>query len=559
MVASQKRTAPHIAVLVGACLLAFAPTVRHGFLIWDDRAFIADNPLIAQPSAANLVRLWTTPLYDLYAPLTYTLWAGLSAVFGTQPWAFHLTNVVLHVLAACVVYAVLRRLLADHDPTAALAGALVFAIHPLQTEAIAWASATKDLLSALCSVIAIHHYLLFREHARRRFYVGAFVAFACALLAKPAAVYVPLVVLILERTLYRRDWTSTLRALTPWFVAALAITLFTMRMQRAGRYLHYIAPVWLRPVIALDSLTFYLGKLVLPLNLIAEYTRSSQSIVSSGALAYTWIPSAAVLAAAWVLRRKHAWLATAIAVFYATLLPVLGLVPFAFQWYSNVADHYVYPAMLGPAIGFAFLYPRLGSVARHLVIPLTVATLLPLSFVQASYWKDDATLFSRILAVNPRSVMAHDNLGQILEQQGRLEEALVHYRAAAEDSLDGKVNVGNVLAKQGKYDEVIAHYTAALGRLSYLEQHTAAAAYMHNNLGVAYMRKNMLNEAAREFELAARTAPPYTQPYLNLGSILMSVGRYDDAAQVFRRGLAANPTDEALRAQLAAALSRSGG
>ena len=554
----QKGSALPVAVLAGACVLAFGRTVGHGFLIWDDRAFIAANPLIAHPSAANLVALWTTPLYGLYAPLTYTLWALLSAVSGPQPWVFHLTNVGLHVLNTCAVYVLLRHLFENGDPNAALAGALLFAVHPLQTEAVAWASATKDLLSALCALLATHQYLFFRERAERRFYLTASAAFACALLAKPAAIYVPAVLVILDRTLYRRDWASSLRGLALWFVAAATLTLFTVHVQGASRYLHYIAPIWLRPAIALDALTFYLGKLVLPVDLIPDYTRSSQALVSSRALAWTWAPSAALLAVAWVLRRRLPWLAAAAAVFCVTLLPVLGLVPFAFQWYSNVADHYAYPAMLGPALGLAFLYARLPSAGRRIVVPLAIGTLLSLSFVQASYWKDDVTLYSRTLSVNPGSVMAHNDLGQILEEQGRLEEALVHYRAAAMGSLDGAVNVGNVLAKQGRWDEAIAHYTGVFARMSYLEQHTRAAAYMHNNLGVAYLRRNMVDEAAREFELAARIVPGYVQPYLNLGSMLMNAGRYADAAQVFRQGLAVSPTDEGLRSQLGVAVSKGG-
>ena len=547
------------AVVAGASIAAFARTVGHGFLIWDDRSFIAANPLIAHPSGANLVALWTTPLYDLYAPLTYTLWELLSAVFGPQPWAFHLTNVTLHTLNACAVYALLRQLLQDDPANAALAGALLFAVHPLQTEAVAWASATKDLLSALFALIAIRQYLLFRDSGRRRVYLAASAAFACALLAKPAAVFVPAVVVILDRATYGRDWASSLRGSTPWFVIAAAVTLFAAHVQTAARYLHYIAPIWLRPAIALDSLTFYVGKLVVPLNLIPDYTRSSQALVSGGALAYTWIPAVTLLAVAWALRRRLPWLAAAVAVFVAALLPVLGLVPFAFQWYSNVADHYAYPAMLGPAIGLAFLYARLPSLGRRIFVPLAIMSLLALSFAQASYWKDDVTLYSRTLSVNPGSLMAHNDMGQVLEEQGKLEDALLHYLAAATatGSLDAAINVGNVLDKQGRYDEAIAYYTGVFARMSYLEKHTLAAAYMHNNLGVAYMKKNMQGEAAAEFQRAFGVVPGYVQPYVNLGSMLMSEGRHAEALEVLRRGLAASPSDERLRSQLGLALSKS--
>ena len=557
---TARRNALPAAVLAGACFAAFGRTVGHGFLIWDDRSFIAANPLIARPSAASLVALWTTPwragaeaepLYGMYAPLTYTLWALLSALLGPRPWAFHLTNVTLHALNACAVFALLRQLLPRDDTSAALAGALLFAVHPVQTEAVAWATATNNLLSALFSLIAVRQYLLFREFAERRRYLGASAAFACALLAKPAAVSLPAVLVLLNRTVYRRDWAASLRGLAPWFVAAAAVTLLVARVQRAARYLHYIAPIWLRPAIAFDALTFYLGKLVLPLNLIPDYTRSSEALVSSGALAYTWIPAAGLLGTAWALRRRLPWLGAAVAVFVAALLPVVGLAPFAFQYYSNVADRYVYLAMLGPAIGLGLVYGRLPSPGRRIFVPLAIVTLLVLGFVQASYWKDDVTLYSRTIAVNPRSSMAHNDLGQILLEQGRLEDALLHYRAAATGSLDpmAMVNIGNVLNTLGRYDEAIGYYGDVFARMSYLE-HTPAAAYMHNNLGVAYMRKNMYEAAAAEFERAISIVPGYLQPYVNLGSMLMSAGRRADAAEVFRRGLAVSPTDEVLRTQL---------
>src|SRR5438067_8590221 len=239
------------AVLAVACSAAFGRTAGHGFLFWDDRAFIAENPLIAHPSAASLLALWTTPLEDLYAPLTYTLWGLLAAVVGPKPWAFHLTNVALHALNGGLVFAVLRRLVTEDDGRAALAGALLFALHPVQSEAVAWASETKDLLSALFSLLAIRQYLVFRERENRRAYLWASGAFACALLAKPSAVVAPALLVILNRGIHRRGWAGSLRGLIPWFVAAAAFTLIAARVQPAAGHLHFASPIWLRPAIAL--------------------------------------------------------------------------------------------------------------------------------------------------------------------------------------------------------------------------------------------------------------------------------------------------------------------
>src|SRR5213595_393313 len=267
----MNRRALCAAVLAVACSAAPGRTALHGFLFWDDRAFIAENPLIAHPSAASLLALWTTPLHDLYAPLTYTLWGLLAAVFGPKPWAFHLTNVALHTLNAALVFAVLRRLVTEDDGRAALAGALLFAVHPLQTEAVAWASETKDLLSALFALAAIRAYLLFRERGDRRVYVAASIAFACALLAKPSAVATPAIVLVLERTLRRRSWGDSLGWLGPWFLGAAAFAAASAIIQPASDVLPWVPPLWLRPAVALDTLGFYVRKLVFPLDLVPDY------------------------------------------------------------------------------------------------------------------------------------------------------------------------------------------------------------------------------------------------------------------------------------------------
>lgn len=548
----NRRALPTVLV-VALAVAAFGRTAGYGFLFWDDRGFIAENRLIAHPSAANLLTLWTTPLLDLYAPLTYTLWALVSAVFGPTPWVFHLVNVVLHAVNAWLVFALLGRVVGEADAGAALAGALVFAVHPVQTEAVAWASETKDLLSALLSLIAIHQYLTFRERQSRAAYLRASLAFLGALLAKPSAVVTPTLVLVLERALHRRPWRDSLRTMAPWLVAAVAFTLIAARAQPAG-HLRAVPPLWLRPAIALDALGFYGTTLLLPLRLAPDYGRTAARLWSAGTLAWSWFPAAAVLATAWLLRREQPAMATAVGLFSVALLPVLGFVPFDFQHYSNVADHYLYLAMLGLALGVAFACRRLRPATRAVAVASIVTVLFALSLAQAGHWKDDATLAAQTFAVNPRSFMAHNNLGQLLEERGRLEESLSHYRAALEaDPGDGNAlnNVGNVLYKQGRYDDAIRHYTSILGRAP----RTAVTARMHNNLGAAYLKTRRYDDAMGEFGRAIEIDPGYVEPYYNLGLVLTVFGRRDDAVRVLRQGLALAPEHPALRRQLALAMT----
>jgi len=250
------RRAPAAALVGAACLVVFGRSVGHRFLFWDDWAFITENPLIAYPSARNLIALWTRPLLSLYAPLTYTLWAALSALAGLQPWVFHLTNVVLHALAAWTAFGLLADVVGPQALGAALAGALVFALHPLQAESVAWASETKDLLCGLCALVALRRLVAWRARGGASAYVGASLAFVAALLAKPSAVVVPAVAVVFGRLVERRDWRASVRGLAPWFVVATGWTVLAMRVQPAAERLRYIPPVALRPVLALDTLSF---------------------------------------------------------------------------------------------------------------------------------------------------------------------------------------------------------------------------------------------------------------------------------------------------------------
>jgi hypothetical protein len=537
------------ALLVAIVFAAFAETVRHGFLFLDDRAFIADNPLVANFSGANLAVLWKRALLDLYAPLTYTLWALIGALAGPVPWAFHLTNVVLQALDALLVFALLRRLVGERDGHAAFAGTLLFVLHPLQCETVAWASETKDLLSAFFALLAMQWYLTYEGERSLGAYALATVAFVCGLLAKPSAVVVPGLLVVVERGLLGRSWRRSILPLAPWFALAAVCTFVTTRTQPAVAP-GLVAPLWLRPVVALDALTFYLGRLVLPLHLVPDYGRNPGSTLVTGALYYTWIPSTALLVIAWMFRRTLPALAVATGLFVVGLLPVLGLVPFDFQYYSTVADHYVYLAMLGPALGLAFAYGRLPSLLRRTVVPLGLATLGVLTVVQASYWKDEAVLYARTLAVNPRSFMAHNNLGQVLEERGALDTALAHYRVALaldpgdQDALN---NIGNVLYKQGHLDDAIQHYTRILGAPV---PPTTTVARMHNNLGAAYLRKTQLDDAGAEFRRAIEIDPTYAEAYYNLALILIATGHIDDAMTALQKGLAANPGHPALLHQL---------
>lgn len=340
--------------------------------------------------------------------------------FNASPAAFHATNLVAHVIATLLAYGLLWQLLRRtarepttrwRKPVAAAAGALLFGIHPLQIEAVAWVSGLRDVLGGMFGMAALWLFVLAGDGRRRWLaYTGACIAFLLALGSKPGMVCLPAVALLIGWHYRPRFLAATL---LPWFVIALAWAYLTGRVQPSAELARGLAPIWARPLIAADALAFYLGKLVWPAALCAEYGRSPDAVLASGKLYWTWLLPAAVAAALAAWRRTR-WALVPLAVFVVALGPTLGLVPFNYQVVSTVADRYAYFALIGPAWG-------LGVILARIRVPwpaLSVAALAVVTMAHLRVWTDSEHLFAATLRVNPRSWKALHNFGNVLDNRG---------------------------------------------------------------------------------------------------------------------------------------------
>jgi len=470
---------------------------------------------------------------------------------------------------------------------AAAGGATLFAIHPLQVEAVAWATGLKDVLSGVLALVAVWQYLCYasirRDEApavsdvpsKMRRCVGhyglATGAFGLALLAKPGAVTVPLLVWGLDVWVLRRPWREGTKAVLGWLVLAGAWGMLTKSAQ-PDTLLSFIPPLQARLLIAGDAVTFYLAKLMVPLWLGPHYERSPQVVVALGWSYVTGLVPYGLAIWLWWQRQGVQGLVAAAVVFVGSILPVLGLVPFAFQEHSTVADRYVYVAMLGPAWGLAW---GLVQYRRRLIavgIGVALGMLGVRGTLQTQHWRDTVTLFTHALQVNPRSYLAHNNLGYALVEQGNLAEAIAHYRQALQlkpNFAAAHSNLGLALARQGQLSEAMTHYTEALrlkpnfavahnnlglalarqGQLSEAMTHYAEAlrlkptlATAYNNLGVAYATQGKLAEALALYTQALQLKPAWAPPYNNLGDLLLQQGKPAEAMVLFSQALRLDPT-----------------
>lgn len=599
--------------LILITLAVFWQVQDHGF-VWDDTDNVERNPYLSPATLSSVIRFWQKPYENLYVPLTYTVWAAIARSAASaktnglrpkpDPRPFHVANLVLHLLSALVVFTTLRMLV--RNDWAACAGALLFAVHPVQVEPVAWITGMKDVLSGLLSLAAVWQYLAYAIMTctpdenpagrsgkasvierdtlsfRRKdlHYALATLAFVLALLAKPAAVVVPAIAWALDYWVLRRPVRESAVALIGWVAAATPFVVWTKSAQ-PDAMTDFITPLWARPFVATDAAAFYLYKLAVPLWLGPDYGRSSASVLREGWLYVTWILPCGLAIVIWLWRDRRPWLVASAGVFVAGILPVSGLIPFSFQNTSTVADRYLYFAMLGPALTLAwFLSQHRGNLVA-VICGLILVSLGIKSAFQTAIWRDSLTLWTHAVTITPHSYFARYNLANALSRSGRIPEAIAQYRRSLElDPIqpEAHYNLGNIFGALGKPAEAIAHYQASLeidanqpkvrlslgnvlvGQGQYaaaVEQYRKALqvrpnhAETHNNLGVALAEQGKTAEAAVAYRQAIRLEPSLINAYNNLGNVLLSERKFIEAAAAYQEALKLKPNYAHARFNLA--------
>lgn len=534
-----------------ATVFAYGPALRAGF-IWNDPDYVTRPAL---RSLEGLWRIWTeVGATEQYYPLLHSFFWLQHQLWGDAPAGYHLANVLLHWGSACLFALLLRRLAV---PGAWLAGA-VFALHPVTVESVAWVAEQKNTLSLFFFLAAALLYLRYETARSAGRYAAASLMYGCALLSKSLTATLPAALLVLAwwRT-GRLDWRRDARPLVPWFAVGAAVGLFTAWVERAhvgaegGAFELGFAQ---RVLVAGRAVWFYLGTLAWPADLIFIYP----SWKPDPAVWWQWLFPAAVVAALagfWVWRgRSRAPLAAAL-LFGGTLFPVLGFFNLYGFAYSYVADHWQYLPCLAPialtTAGAARLSAGWHSAARIGAALVLLGTLATLTWRQSRLYHDLETLYRGTLARNPACWMAHNNLGSLLLESGRTQEAIEHYRRTLELRPDtGKVhnNLGTALLREGRKEEAFGYFEEAVRR----EPRSAVA---RDNLAGLLRERGRLEEALAQHAEACRLDPHWGTARNNLGATLRAAGRHAEALRAFEEALRLDP--ELAEAHLNAALSHS--
>ncbi len=540
-----------IFLLIATVGLVFYPVVEHRFLMYDDPLNVTENEYLRRPLEwRRVIRFWVGPYEGLYAPVAYTFYAAmvrgcelLGAIEsdGTlRPWPFHVANLVMHGAAGVMVFLLLRRFFSS--PVVALLAALAFALHPLQTESVSWVTELRGLLAGFWGLTALWQYVVFVQdasgnHARRRLhYLCATACFAIAILSKPSAAAVPLMTAVVGMGLLQRPWKRVLLDVTPWIVVGAAVAMASKAQQGTANMAFEIP--WLpRPWIALDAVGFYLQKLVVPIELCADYGRDPLWVIDQGMFLHAGLAVLAIACAA-ALPNRRMWLA-ALGLFLAGILPTLGLVSFSFQSHSTVADRFAYLAMLGPSFAAALLLTKV-SPRIAMVIAVPVLTLFGfLAHRQTYTWRNDEVMLTHTLSVSPTSMLALNNLGILMHERGDFAAAEELFRESIENDsafYQPHNGLGQALVKQGRLLEAIEEFKIALqmvpGELSIL-----------NNLAQAELAAGFSARAAIRFEQILDVHFGYADVHVHLARAYENLNQVDLAREHYRFALEIEPTN----------------
>ena len=523
------------AALLIAVWVAYLPAA-HGGLLWDDDQHVISKAL---QSSEGLRRIWVeVGATQQYYPVVYSAFWLQHRLWGDDTRGYHAVNVALHACTAFLLGLLLRRLAV---PGAWLA-AVIFALHPVHVESVAWISELKNTLSGAFYFGAALAYLRFDETRRARAYGLALALFVLALSSKTVTATLPAALLVVfwwQRN--RIEWRRDVLPLVPLFVTGAAGGLTTAWIERTllgARGADYDFTIVERCLIAGRAFWFYLQKLFWPADLIFVYPRwdVSQSVWWQ----YLYPVAAFVLVAiAWAVRRRTRAPLAALLVFLGTLFPVLGffnVYPFRF---SFVADHFQYLASASIITLFASALVRLAdwrgvsrataTMTAALVVgsPLAVQT-----WHQSAKYADALTLYRATLEANPSCWLAHINRG-ILVVDERPDEAEADFLAALRlkpDLPEAHYNLGIIAHRRGRLEDASRFYKEAL-------RHSPVLGEARNNLSDVLRRLGRLDEAAREGEAAIRVSPKLPEAHYSLGVTLQELGRLDEAAGQYEEAL----------------------
>jgi hypothetical protein len=516
-------------VLTVVTLAVFWQVNQFDFVNFDDDIYLTKNYHIKPGITQNGISwAFSTTYAEFWHPLTWLSLMFDYQLYGLNAGGYHLTNLILHIMSALLLFWLFNRMTGAIWKSAFVAA--LFALHPLRVESVAWVAERKDVLSAFFWMLTLCLYAYYTEKPVIRRYLLVGFSFVCGLMSKSMVVTLPVVMILLDYWPLKRFQSQKgslilwqLREKIPLFIFSAIFSILSIYAQPKEPMNGWPFPLESRIINALISFVIYLEKIFWPHDLALCYPFFGQAPLwqVSGAVSLILVISVAVI----LMMKRLPYLFVGWLWYSVTILPVIGIIPVG---NNAMADRYVYLPSIGIAIMLAWGIPLLfkgDDLRKKILFPTSAAALAILSVLswqQCGYWKNNSTLFSRAVQVNKDSALAHGNLGLTLFIDGRIEEAIDHYNTSIRITPDYAGvynNRGGAYAKLGRHRLAIQDFNKAIEL-----KHDYVAAFF--NRGTLYAVLGQYQLAIDDLSTAIRLKRDYVGAYNNRAFVFINQGDY---------------------------------
>ena len=519
--------------------LMYGASLRNEFVDYDDTRLVLQNPLIREISFRNLLAIFTSYEEVLYTPFPFLSFQMDYAISGFHPSFYHLHSLLLHIGSSLLAFAILRHFMKSRSFS--LLFALLFLVHPLNTEAVAWVSARKDLLAGLFCLLTILLFLGYEEKRNRKVYYASILAFAAGLASKPSILALPFLLIVLDYYRMSREKRMHWTEYAPFFALSLAFGAIGLFGDTQLTLLHS-SSIAEKFLMAGKSSMFLLYKMFLPLHLSVIYPYTDAISFFSVDFFLPLLFLILLLSVAWRIRRSSSEVLFGLTWFLIMLAPTFA----SFQIGENfgdvyfAADRYAYVPMIGILLGLGMLLekrvpqrftkPLLGSLSVIIIVFAFLAAN------QAAVWRTSRTLFQNVIRHYPDAQAAHNNIGVYFYERGLLSSAIESYKKsiAIRPTASAYGNLGQAYMDSGGLNEAIDAFENTL-ELNPLH----AGAQL--NIGVAYSKRAMHKEALEAYRLASLLDAASPVPFINMGLTYEQLGEAALAREAYETALKRDP------------------
>lgn len=516
-----------LAVVLAITVALYSELWNASPLSWDDDANIFNNPYFRMGMWWGV---WTEPYFGLYVPVTSSVWAFLLWMGHGEAWPFRALNLSLHVANIILVYAILQSLARRWKLSSQMAlgiGLALFALHPLQVQSVAWISGGRDLLAAFFALAAL---VIYFQRPNKSGYLGATVLFILALLSKPHVVVLPAVILAAEAVLHTRPWRPSTFRMIPWFVFACGAIGLTQWGQ--GAHFENLAPWVLRPILMLETYSFYIQKTIWPSPLAANYDHVPAKILSHPLTYLAALLALSILIGGltWAWRKDRRYLM--VGLWFVLLLPVSGIVPFAYENIGGVADHYNYLPMICVSI-LALLTLQLHRRVLFIFPIGLVLIFTAISWQRLDVWQSNTAFFSDMAETSPDSYNTAIGMSVVMCQDVKDYAMGVEWTQKAlsmqANDIRALANLAFCYSQAGETDKLLTmdSYLPQLDRKMLKAVQPTAYASLLTSLGRAKLERQQLEAGFQNLCEAYQALPSNPAYGTNLqlaGEILKKAG-----------------------------------